>query len=107
MSSGASASAGGIITVGLIGGSGLLKTSLAALHGLTEEFVETAYGRVFLRTGTIAEGVRLVFVQRHDASPKRTYVQPSDINYQAIALALQKKARRHPRRALHYTASSA
>ena len=80
-----------MVVIGLIGGSGLLKTSLAALQGLREEQVETAAGRVFLRTGAIAPGVTLVFVQRHDAQVSRVYTQPADINYAAIALALKAK----------------
>lgn len=80
-------------TIGLIGGSGLLKTKLSALSGLTEELVDTAHGRVFLRTGSLPGGCRLVFVQRHDARPTRAYTQPADINYAAIALALKAKVR--------------
>lgn len=80
-------------TFGLVGGSGLLKTHLAALQGLTEEVVDTPHGRVFLRLGPLGGGSRLVFVQRHDASPSRVYAQPADINYAAIALALQAKVR--------------
>jgi purine nucleoside phosphorylase len=79
------------LTIGLIGGSGLLKTDLAALKGLKEEIVDTAYGRVFLRAGALTPEVSLVFVQRHDARSTRTYTQPFDINYQAIALALRAK----------------
>jgi hypothetical protein len=78
---------------GLIGGSGLLKSSLALLQGLTEETVSTAHGSVFLRSGTLPCGASLIFVQRHDARPSRTYTQPADINYAAIALALQAKVR--------------
>ena len=80
-------------TFGLVGGSGLLKTHLAALQGLTEEVVDTPHGRVFLRVGPLGGGSRLVFVQRHDASPSRAYAQPADINYAAIALALKAKVR--------------
>lgn len=79
--------------VGLIGGSGLLKTSLPALQNLSEELVDTAHGRVFLRTGSLADGSTLVFVQRHDARPSRSYTQPADINYAAVALALKAKVR--------------
>lgn len=81
------------ITLGLIGGSGLLKTKLAALQNLTEERVETIHGAVFLRSGLLpgGSGAKLVFVQRHDARPSRTYTQPADINYAALALALSAK----------------
>ena len=79
--------------LGLIGGSGLLKSKLAFLQGLQEELVDTEHGRVFLRTGALGDGHTLVFVQRHDARPCRTYTQPADINYPAIALALKKKVR--------------
>lgn len=85
-----------MVVVGLIGGSGLLKSRLPALQGLAEEQVDTPHGRVFLRTGAIAPGVTLVFVQRHDASPSRVYAQPADINYAAIALALKAKVRTRP-----------
>ena len=81
------------LTVGLIGGSGLLKTDLDALKDLTEEMVDTSHGRVFLRTGTLSPTERLVFVQRHDATPMRSYTQPSDVNYQAILLAMKAKVR--------------
>ena len=77
------------VVVGLIGGSGLLKTTLPALQNITEELVDTPHGRVFLRTGPLPGGATLVFVQRHDARASRTYTQPADINYAAIALALQ------------------
>lgn len=81
------------ITLGLIGGSGLLKTKLQALQNLTEERVETIHGAVFLRSGLLpgGSGAKLVFVQRHDARPSRTYTQPADINYAALALALSIK----------------
>ena len=75
----------------MIGGSGLLKTKLTALQGLTEEQVATPHGPVFLRTGRLPGGAALVFVQRHDARPSRAYTQPADINYPAIALALKAK----------------
>lgn len=78
-------------TIGLIGGSGLLKTKPTALQGLTEEQVATPHGPVFLRTGRLPGGAALVFVQRHDARPSRAYTQPADINYPAIALALKAK----------------
>ena len=81
-------------TLGLIGGSGLLKTTLPALTGLTEEAVDTPLGRVLLRVGPLPGGAgTLVFVQRHDATPSRVYTQPADINYPAIALALKQKVR--------------
>lgn len=80
-----------MVVVGLIGGSGLLKSNLPALKALGEEYLDTAHGRVFLRSGFIAEGVQIVFVQRHDAKASRTYTQPADINYQAVALALKAK----------------
>jgi hypothetical protein len=85
------------LTLGLIGGSGLLKTKLAALANLTEECVDTPHGRVFLRTGPLGtDGSTLVFIQRHDAKPSRVYTQPADINYPALALALKAKVRRKP-----------
>ena len=79
--------------LGLIGGSGLLKSKLAVLQNLKEETVATAHGRVFLRCGAVGSHT-LVFVQRHDAKPCRTYTQPADINYPAISLALKAKVRR-------------
>ena len=78
-----------VFTLAVIGGSGLLKSGLAAFRDLSEETVDTSAGRVFLRSGPLRAGVRLVFVQRHDATPSRAYTQPSDINYAAIALALK------------------
>ena len=81
------------VVVGLFGGSGLLKSSLPALQNLTEELVDTPHGRVFLRTGPLPGGATLVFVQRHDARSSRSYTQPADINYPAIALALKAKVR--------------
>ena len=78
-----------VFTLAIIGGSGLLKSSLTAFRSLSEETVDTAAGRVFLRSGPLRAGVRLVFVQRHDATPSRAYTQPSDIAYAAIALALK------------------
>lgn len=81
------------VTFGLLGGSGLLKSNLGFLKGMTEETVDTAYGRVFLRTGKMPDGSNLVFIQRHDAAATRTYAQPADINYQAIGLALKAKVR--------------
>lgn len=79
------------ITLGLIGGSGLLKTKLHALQNLVEERIETIHGSVFLRSGELPGGAKLIFVQRHDARPSRTYTQPADINYAALALALSIK----------------
>ncbi len=60
---------------------------------MAEEHVDTAHGRVFLRTGQLAGGATLVFVQRHDAQSTRAYTQPADINYPAVALALKAKVR--------------
>ena len=79
-----------VYTLGLIGGSGLLKSSLSAFapSALREVVVDTPAGRVFLRRGELPSGVRLVFVQRHDACASRAYAQPADINYAAVALAL-------------------
>jgi hypothetical protein len=81
-----------MVVVGLIGGSGLLKTNLSQLKGLSEEVIATPHGHVFLRSGNLGEH-KLVFIQRHDARPTRIYTQPADINYAAIALALQAKVR--------------
>ena len=80
-----------MVVFGLIGGSGLMKSTL--FSNLTDELVDTAHGRVLLRTGTIGDGVKLVFVQRHGAKPTREYAQPADINYPAVALALKAKVR--------------
>lgn len=92
-------------TIGLIGGSGLLKSKLQALQGLSEELVDTVHGRVFLRSGVIAGGAKLIFVQRHDAQASRVYTQPADINYPAIALALKSKVcfgfRHHLQNSIH------
>ena len=78
-----------MVVIALIGGSGLMKSELFA-H-LSDELVDTAHGRVFLRTGRTPTGETLVFVQRHDARPTREYTQPADINYAAVALALKAK----------------
>ena len=80
--------------IGLIGGSGLLKSTHPVLTSLKTLEVTTTHGRVLLHEGHIpAEGdrlpTRLLFVQRHAAAPHYAYVQPADINYAAIALALQ------------------
>lgn len=80
--------------IGLIGGSGLLKSTHPVLTSLKTLEVTTTHGRVLLHEGHIpAEGdrlpTRLLFVQRHAAVPHYAYVQPADINYAAIALALQ------------------
>jgi purine nucleoside phosphorylase len=77
--------------IGLIGGSALLKSNLRELDNLKSEVVDTAEGRVFLRSGLVAADTKVVFVQRHDARPDRQYTQPADVNYAAIALALQQK----------------
>jgi hypothetical protein len=77
--------------VGLIGGSALLKSNLRELDSLKAEVIDTPAGRVFLRSGVIAGDTKIVFIQRHDARPDRQYTQPADINYAAIALALQQK----------------
>lgn len=87
------------ICIGLIGGSGLLKSDLPMLRSCKEEVIATAHGRVFLRCGTLpvtgGGTVGLVFVQRHDATPARVYTQPADVNYAGIALALQAKGVTH------------
>lgn len=77
--------------LGLIGGSGLLKSNLSVLKELQEEYVDTAHGRVFLRVGPLGQSHTLVFIQRHDARACRTYTQPADINYPALVLALKAK----------------
>lgn len=75
--------------VGLIGGSGLLKTKSSMFTGLRFLVVHTTHGRVVLRHGPLDGGGTLVFVQRHEADPTRVYTQPADINFAAIALALK------------------
>ena len=79
------------VVIGLIGGSGLLKSKLPALLALREEVVDTAHGRVVLRCGPLTDNATLVFIQRHDARVSREYTQPAEINYAAIALALLSK----------------
>lgn len=67
------------------------QSNLRELDSLTPEVVETTAGRVFLRSGLLDAETRIVFIQRHDARPDRQYTQPADVNYAAIALALQAK----------------
>jgi 5-methylthioadenosine/S-adenosylhomocysteine deaminase len=78
-------------TLGIVGGSGLLKSKLEVFKTLHEEYVDTIHGRVFLRSGKLSADVNLVFVQRHDAQASRVYTQPAEVNYAAIALALKAK----------------
>jgi purine nucleoside phosphorylase len=75
--------------LGLIGGSGLLKSKLGIFSSLTAQHVPTSAGTVVFHVGTIpGSAATLVFCQRHAASPTASYSQPSDINYAAIMLGM-------------------
>jgi len=85
------------VCFGIIGGSGLLKSKLAMFSGMTTEEVHTSAGPVVVRKAALPSGATAVFVQRHKASPSGSYAQPGDINYAAVALALQAQVREaHP-----------
>lgn len=77
------------VCFGIIGGSGLMKSKLPMFTDMSREEVHTPSGSVLLRKATLPSGATLVFVQRHKASPSESYAQPSDINFAAIAQALQ------------------
>jgi len=74
--------------IGVIGGSGLLKSQSALFQKLTSDEVPTSHGNVLVRHGKMESGGTLIFVQRHEASAHSKYTQPADINYAGIALAL-------------------
>jgi len=75
--------------IGVIGGSGLLKSRSELFQKLTFDEVATPQGTVLVRHGRLEGGGTLAFVQRHEATPSRKYTQPADINYAAMALALK------------------
>ena len=77
------------VTIGIVGGSGLLKTQLPEFTALEKKTVSTEHGDVVLRVGKLPSAATLVFVQRHDARTDGEYTQPAVINYQAIALAMK------------------
>lgn len=66
-----------------------MKSKLPMFADMRREEVHTPSGSVLLRKATLPSGATLVFVQRHKASPSESYAQPSDINFAAIAQALQ------------------
>ena len=77
--------------LGVIGGSGLLKSSLFSSGGGNVATVSTEFGDVLLRSlvlelGT-SEKLNIIFVQRHAASPNLPYAPPHLINHRACAAA--------------------
>ena len=94
-----SSSIGASGVLGLIGGSGLLKSTLfSEVYG--GEIVSTEFGDVLLRDFNVDVGgegngppatLRIVFVQRHAADPDARYSPPHLINHRACAAALRKK----------------
>ena len=61
--------------VGVIGGSGLLKTQHPLFKSLERKVVSTKAGDVILHVGCLPSGGTLVFVQRHRADPDSAYTQ--------------------------------
>ncbi|RLN52770.1 hypothetical protein BBJ28_00012009 [Nothophytophthora sp. Chile5] len=84
--------------LGVIGGSSLFHAKSFS-SGLTQQTVDTEFGGVVCHVGLWrpkqqdggeeAEELQLVFIQRHHADPDNEYKQPRQINFQAIAKALQ------------------
>ncbi|KAG7376052.1 hypothetical protein PHYPSEUDO_014555 [Phytophthora pseudosyringae] len=82
--------------LGVIGGSSLFHAKSFS-SGLVEQVVDTEFGAVVCHVGTRPQdevepsspALQLVFVQRHHADPDGKYRQPRQINFRAIALALQ------------------
>ncbi|KAK1946919.1 putative 6-oxopurine nucleoside phosphorylase [Phytophthora citrophthora] len=88
--------------LGVIGGSSLFHAKSFS-SGLVEQIVETPFGSVVCHIGSwpartkddgpqadeAAPALKLVFIQRHHADPDGKYRQPRQINFRAIALALQ------------------
>ena len=79
--------------VGIIGGSGLLKSQHPMLRALKKKEVETTAGRVTMYESELPNGAQFYFCQRHSACPTKAYDQPHDINYAAIALAFKELVR--------------
>ena len=73
--------------LGVIGGSGLLRSSL--FSGADASVQKTEYGDVVLRETVVGGSTRIVFVQRHAADPNVEYTPPHLINHCAIAAALR------------------
>jgi purine nucleoside phosphorylase len=75
--------------LGVIGGSSLFhaKEFSSGLQALT---IDTEYGGVVVYTRMWKNTkLKLVFVQRHHADPDMQYKQPRQINFRAIAAAMQ------------------
>ena len=86
--------------LGVIGGSSLFHAKSFS-SGLVEQVVNTPFGGVVCHVGPwsapsaaaaaagVSSKLQLVFVQRHHADPDGEYRQPRQINFRAIASALQ------------------
>jgi 5'-methylthioadenosine phosphorylase len=81
------------MVLGIIGGSGLLKS--AQFLSLVKRGVATEHGSVIIREGTLelasstCPALSVVFIQRHAADPSCEYSPPHLINYRAIMCALR------------------
>jgi 5'-methylthioadenosine phosphorylase len=79
------------MVLGIIGGSGLLKS--AQFVGLAKREVATEHGPVLIREGSLefasCPALPVVFIQRHAADPSSDYSPPHLINHRAIMCALR------------------
>ena len=73
------------MVLGVIGGSGLLKTTI--FSGFDVKTISTEYGKVKYREGIFEDRCSVIFIQRHEADPDVPYSQPHLINYCAIMTA--------------------
>ena len=77
------------LTLGVIGGSGLLRSALLRSVAKEQRVVETAHGAVHLYQGALSDKVDVVMCMRHGCDPAREYSLPHLVNYRAMLCALQ------------------
>mmetsp|Transcript_20142 Transcript_20142/g.37437 ORF Transcript_20142/g.37437 Transcript_20142/m.37437 type:complete len:744 (+) Transcript_20142:88-2319(+) len=86
----AGGSDGNVVRLGLIGGSGLLKSAMLASLANDESTVSTEFGEVKVRSGMLSPQIKVVVVQRHACDPACDYSPPHLVNYKAIMQCLKK-----------------
>mmetsp|Transcript_9778 Transcript_9778/g.19201 ORF Transcript_9778/g.19201 Transcript_9778/m.19201 type:complete len:749 (-) Transcript_9778:359-2605(-) len=79
------------VVLGVIGGSGLLKSAMFAPETMTEFVVDTeaGFGKVKMYRKELSENLEVVFVQRHAGDIAKPYSPPHLVNFRAIMSAMK------------------
>ncbi|GBG27968.1 S-methyl-5'-thioadenosine phosphorylase [Hondaea fermentalgiana] len=79
------------VVLGVIGGSGLLKSAMFAPETMKEEVVETeaGFGKIKLMRKELNEELDIVFAQRHACDVEKDYSPPHLVNFRGLLSAMK------------------